>query len=565
MRAIAATILDAPTSALIATSGILLGLAYPPNPAGFAFAGIGLVPLLILVERSPGWRTDVWQSYLAFLIFSALSTWWVGSWQTNSDPWLAISSILLVIIHPLFFCVPVVLYGIVRRRFELGPSLAFFALLFCGGEWLHSLGEASYPWLTLGNTFTYNYYYLQVIQITGVWGLSLMALIQNSVIAWWILRQQTATEEIQRRLAVRTLAIIGATTIPVYIAGFVLVNLPAFDYGRSIDITIVQPNQNPWDKWRKDDTVDHILDNAGLTLDAIRDEATPTAVLWAENAIPYPMTNPNFGAQADLMRQMVDEIGVPVITGFPDYVEHPSKEAARPSSKKLRRSHPQTGQPDTLYYDHYNSIGVFAPGTGIGDIYHKSQLVPFGERVPYIDVAPFLAELLSWDVGISSWGVGRGPHAIDLPLGNDTIPFAGMVCFESVYPNMVREFVDDGAQFLTIVTNDGWYLHTPGPLQHQRFAILRAVETRRAIARAANTGISCAIAPDGTIVAETKEGERTTITATIALRTDRTFYVRYGDWLPVGALIGAFGVVLWGFVRRRRLEENPGGDVTTQS
>ena len=167
---------QAPTWALLVSSGLLLGLSYPPNPIGWFFTGLGLVPLLIAVERSDRWRTDLWKSYLAFLIFSAASTWWVGSWQTNTDPWLAASSILLVVVHPLFFSLPVVLYGAIRRKGNLSTALIFFVLLFCGGEYLHALGEVSYPWLTLGNTFTYNYYYLQIAEITGVWGLSFLLL-----------------------------------------------------------------------------------------------------------------------------------------------------------------------------------------------------------------------------------------------------------------------------------------------------------------------------------------------------------------------------------------------------
>ena len=83
--------------------------------------------------------------------------------------------------------------------------------------------------------------------------------------------------------------------------------------------------------------------------------------------------------------------------------------------------------------------------------------------------------MLSWDVGISAWGKGKGPHALLVPLKNDTIRAGAMVCFESVYPNIVRQFVVDGADFLTIVTNDGWYLGTPGPLQHERYALASAL------------------------------------------------------------------------------------------
>lgn len=534
----AASFLQLPTWALLLLGGAILGLAFPPNVLGGLFAALGLVPLIVALERSADWRTDVKWGYLAFLVFSALSTWWVGSWQENSDPWLSMSSILLVLIHPFFFCIPVALYGVVRRREGLEVGLLFLILFWCGGEYLHALGELSYPWLTLGNAQTYNLLYIQFIEWTGVWGLSLLLLLQNALVAWLLLNSGLPGSSplvsrrsfMSKRMAT---GILLATVLLPYLVGIFLI--PTIDQQRAdgLRVMVVQPNQNPWDKWRQDDTVDHIVDNGSLTLDALADGDSADMVLWAENAIPYTITQPGHYSQnkREVMAQMVQIIGVPVVTGFPDYVEHRPEEA-RPSSKRRRELDPETGREREIAFDHFNSIGVFDRDGTLRDIYHKSQLVPFGERIPYIDAAPFLSDLLSWDVGISSWGQGKGPEALWLPAERP-IPFAGMVCFESVYPNLVRQFVADGAEFLTVVTNDGWYLHTPGPLQHQRFAILRAVETRRSVARAANTGISCFIYPDGRIGRETEEGERTTITAWIPLADEQTIYVSAGDWLPI--------------------------------
>lgn len=551
-----------PTWALLLSGGTILGLAFPPNFVGGLFAAIGLVPLIVALERSSDWRTDVKWSYLSFLIFSAVSTWWVGSWQANSDPWLSISSILLVLIHPLFFCIPIVLYTFVRRRRGLATGLVFLVLFWCGGEYLHALGELSYPWLTLGNAQTYNSLYIQFIEWTGVWGLSLLLLIQNGIIAWYVLTDgrrevPAGSGRLDRALPRVALPVLVASVVIPYALGIFLMPEVDLDQGETISVIVVQPNQNPWDKWRQDDTVDHILDNGSLTLDAIAAGDSADMVLWAENAIPYTITKPGPYSRnkGQLMEQMVQMIGVPVVTGFPDWVQHPTREAATPSSRRDSAFNEETGRMEEIYYDHFNSIGVFGTDGQLRDVYHKSQLVPFGERIPYIDAAPFLVDMLSWDVGISSWGKGSGPHALTLPADRP-IRFAGMVCFESVYPNLVRQFVADGAEFLTIVTNDGWYLDTPGPLQHQRFAILRAVETRRSVARAANTGISCFIYPDGSIGKETEEGERTTITAEIPLATGETFYVTAGDWLPILCLIGALlilgaVIVQWWKARRK--------------
>lgn len=553
-----------PAWGLLILTGLLLGLAYPPNPIGGLFGAVGLVPLLLALEQTTSYRQAFRWSYSSFFIFSAISTWWVGSWQSNSDPWLMVSCIMLIIVHPLFFTVPILLYRAVRRATSPAVGLIFLVLLWCGGEYLHALTDASYPWLTLGNTQTYNLYYIQFIEYTGIWGVSLLMLIQNAVIAWLLLSRSAITDAAPLRKLYRNGAIILAATIVLpYLHGFVALDLNggAETYTAyavpHIAVTVVQPNQNPWDKWRQDDTTDHIQDNGVLSLQAKREGKETDMYLWAENAIPYPITNPDFNRRRAEMYAMVDSLGVPVMTGFPDYVAHPNREAASPSSRRDSVRNPQTGEMEVRYWDYYNSIGVFAPGGAFTGSYHKTQLVPFGERIPFVDAAPFLIDMLSWDVGISSWGKGKSIHPVPVPLRGDTVPAGGMVCFESVYPNIVRQFVEHGAQFLTIVTNDGWYLGTPGPLQHERFAILRAIETRRGIARAANTGISCFVTPEGRIFGETAEGARTTITGRLPLSSELTLYVRWGDWLPILTLIGAAGLGLWAWLERRRKNVRP--------
>jgi apolipoprotein N-acyltransferase len=207
---------------------------------------------------------------------------------------------------------------------------------------------------------------------------------------------------------------------------------------------------------------------------------------------------------------------------------------------------------------------MFVPGKGLTGAYHKMQLVPFGERVPFIDQAPFLSSMLSWGVGISSWGKGESIDVFTFPYRDTTARVATVICFESVYPNVVRKFVDRGAQLLTIITNDGWYMGTPGPRQHERFALLRAIENRRSIARAANTGISCFIDPYGRIISETSEDRATTLSAAVELRDDLTLYTRWGDWWPQLCLVVAglmAGAAFAGAFRKRATKESVSEEV----
>jgi apolipoprotein N-acyltransferase len=552
------------TWVLLVLSGLLMGLAYPPNPVGL-LGSIGLVPLLYALERARSYREMIRWSYSSLLIFSALTSWWVGSWQAKADPFLMISCVLLVLVHPFFFIVPLVIYRAVRRSSSRLYALAFLPFLWCGGEYLHALTDASYPWLTLGNTQTYNLYYIQFIEFTGVWGLSFLLMVQNCAFTAMLFALDWE-ERYQMRTFRAAAAILAATLVPPFLYGFYVLGSGSTRIPeKTITVTVVQPNENPWDKWKANDTTDHVAINATLSAEALKKGRTDM-FLWAENAIPYPITDPRDeffspgrrpGDWREKMYAAVDSLGVPVLSGFPDYLRYPSLDSAPASAKWGGIGTPE--QPRGTYrWDYFNSAGMFVPGKGLTGAYHKMQLVPFGERVPFIDEVPFLQSMLTWGVGISSWGKGQSIATFTFPWRDTTTKVATVVCFESVYPNVVRKFVEKGANFLTIITNDGWYLGTPGPRQHERFALLRAIETRRSIARAANTGISCFISPYGQIISESPENEPLTLTASIELRDDMTFYTRWGDWWPqlclavAGVMAGAaFGGA---FARRQRKE-----------
>ncbi|HVZ40700.1 MAG TPA: apolipoprotein N-acyltransferase [Candidatus Kapabacteria bacterium] len=538
-----------PTWLLLVLSGVLLGLAYPPNPIGL-FGSIGLVPLLVALERARTYRQAFRWSYGAFFIFSALSSWWIGSWQARSDKFLMISCVLLIIIHPLFFIVPMMIYRAVRRSTSLYVALAFLPFLWCGGEYLHALGDASYPWLTLGNTQTYNIYYIQFIEFTGVWGLSFLLLVQNSILTAMLFSLR-GNEAERRRMFKTGIAILALTLIPPFLYGIFVLNgnrgrLPE----KTLTVTVVQPNEDPWDKWNQADTTNHIRLNGDIAL-ASPGRRQTDMFLWVETAVPVPVTAPGFEGKYAELQQMVDTLGVPLLTGFPDYLEYPDAASAPPSAKMFERAGGPKGL-DTVRFDHFNSAGLFLPGKGLAAAYHKMQLVPFGERIPFIDNVPWLSKMLNWGVGISTWGKGHEIVTMPVPYRGGIARAGSVVCFESVYPNVVRKFVDSGANFMTIITNDGWYMGTPGPLQHERIAIMRAIETRRSIARAANTGISCFITPYGSIVNETPENERTTTTGAIELRSDNTLYVQWGDWWPHVCLAAALGFIAFAIVSRLR-------------
>ena len=126
--------------------------------------------------------------------------------------------------------------------------------------------------------------------------------------------------------------------------------------------------------------------------------------LWVETAIPYPLRHPTYKDKLQEMTSFVDSINTPILTGFADYEVYDKKNKISNSSRKEERI--IDGKSDTINFDYFNSAGLFIPKFGLSSIYHKTQLVPFGERIPFIDAIPSLSTMLTWGVGISSWGLG---------------------------------------------------------------------------------------------------------------------------------------------------------------
>jgi apolipoprotein N-acyltransferase len=158
--------------------------------------------------------------------------------------------------------------------------------------------------------------------------------------------------------------------------------------------------------------------------------------------------------------------------------------------------------------------------------------------VPYLDYLPFLSSISIGVAGISSWGRGKEIKLLTLPtLRGDSLRTCGLICYESIYPELVAEFVRRGADFLTIITNDGWFGKSYGPYQHAAFARLRCIETRRAMARCANTGISLFIDRYGRGYGEIPWWEEAFSIATLDIGEGETFYVRHTDLLPKFCLL----------------------------
>jgi apolipoprotein N-acyltransferase len=194
----------------------------------------------------------------------------------------------------------------------------------------------------------------------------------------------------------------------------------------------------------------------------------------------------------------------------------------------------------------YNSVAAFDPERGYLGEYRKIQIVPFGEAVPYRSaverISPRAGRWLRRNVYEYDTAAGRKYKIFDSREGR----FGAMICFESVFPQYAREFTRHGAEFLFVITNDAWFYDTPGTYQHAAMASLRAIENRRFVVQAANSGISGFYDPYGRPVSETKIFDETTLFGTIYPRHGLTPYARFGDiivWLCIAFAAPALAVL----------------------
>ncbi len=244
-----------------------------------------------------------------------------------------------------------------------------------------------------------------------------------------------------------------------------------------------------------------------------------------------------------MLKDLCDSINVPLLIGTPDLRYYEDQQNAPDDAKVMKSS--------GLKYDTYNSAVLFEPGKDKDEFqrHEKIKLVIGSERMPYQEIMPFTKNLVEWGVGLSSWQIGRDTNIFAL---KDGIKFNTAICYESVYPEFFADFVDKGADFSVIITNDGWWGKLSGTYQHNRFAVFRAIENRRWLARCANTGISGFIDPEGNYYEETNIDERTEIVFEAGLRNEKTFYTIHGDIFSKICLITGLLFFEAGFPAKRK-------------
>lgn len=395
----------------------------------------------------------------------------------------------------------------VQRLGTRGLALAPFA--WVAGEFARGHVLGGFPWIPLGSAVVTLVPVAQLASVLGVYGVSGFLVTLAALVA------VALTTDGRLRILSAAAAVALLTGVSVWGAARVADGRLTRE-GTPYTVGLVQPNISQEQKWDRRLAGDIARRFDRLTREAVADGAQ--AVLWPESSTPYMFDEDP--VQAAAIRALVQQTGVPLLFGT-DEVER--------------------GTPNRFY----NSAFVLDPTGATAAVYRKIQLVPFGEFVPLKDLLFFVSPLVD---AVADFKPGE--RVTMLPFGEHMASTA--ICYEVVYPHLIRRAVLEGAELLTTITNDAWYGESSAPFQHWELASMRAIEQGRYLARAANTGISGIVDPYGRAVVKTAVFEEAVVTAQVRFLQSRTVYATIGDAVALMSLAVTALTALWLLASARR-------------
>ena len=522
---------------LAGASGLFLPLSFPNYDLGL-LAWIALVPLHWALDGKS--KTQAfWIGWLSGTIaFTGMMAWVVTAMTTYGKVPLVISyGIMLLLTAYLGLYVGLYSAGAVWFR-SLIPRYGLFAVpcLWVSLELIRTYALSGLPWGLLGNS---QYRQIEVIQISdhmGVYGVSFLIVLVNVALAEFLswlmpLLRGFRPAKLPWELVAMTALLValsweyGLRTL----AGGSFSDIPR----SSISVGVVQPNVDQavkWDTAYREETLarfDRLTGQLGRGADL---------VIWPEAATPFVFERePVYQLQ---VIALANRAQAPILFGSPALRFYPDR------------------KPYLL-----NSAYLLSPDGQVLGRYDKHHLVPFGEYIPLkSSLLMFLDKLVE---GIGDFEAGPGPTILTLTpkprsaatgmVGTTPRPvkFGVAICYEVIFPNLVRQFAANGAEFLVTVTNDAWFGRSSAPSQHFAMVVFRSVENHLAFARAANTGISGFIDPFGRIVEATPIFMEQALQATIQVWRPHTFYSRHGDVFAYGCVIICALLCLFGYFRTK--------------
>jgi len=501
------------TGWLLALLSAILQILCFPSPSLYFLCWIALAPLLVaLIDRrySPTLLRSVLLAYFSGVIWYAGTCYWIfhvmhvygGLSEPVALGVLVLFCLYLALYHALF---GLLLALLTRSRFFANARVLILVPVLWVGVELARAHITSFPWDLLGYAQIDNLPLTRIATFTGVYGLSFVVALVNTIFALGFLLPR------QRRLSVALVAVLGAIALesgaavpyptihPDHVAQLVQVNLP-----------ILQTN---WAPAFYDQTIAQLVQLSTEGVRATQPRSNPAMIVWPESPAPFYTNDPKFQHWMSALAQdsraylIVGSLGV-----------NPGK---KPENSEV-----------------FNSAQLIEPDGGLGARYDKIHLVPFGEFVPFRHLLKF-AESLTHDIGDFS----RGNERNILPVADHKI--GTFICYESIFPDEVLRFAQNGAELFVNISDDGWYGDYGAPGQHLNMARMRAIENGRWLLRATNNGITVSISPLGEPVATAPRNVRTVLQAPYSFESGTTFYTRHGDWFAHAcAIISVLALIM---------------------
>ncbi len=521
-------------------SGSLLAAAWPTYGLPLLLF-FGFVPLLFIefqIRTSPlkhkGLKVFAY-AYLALFIWNIITTYWIYF----STP---VGMIFAILANTLLMSLVFLLYHHVAKRLNsFTAGLVFLAALWMCFEYLHLHWDFSWPWLNLGNGFSEFPQWVQWYEYTGTFGGTLWIWIVNLVVFKAILLySQHRDKAILYRGILKTTLLIG---LPIGISYVLWNSYPSEANQPHLEALVVQPNIDPYNE--KYNTDDAYIGRLLLEMtNKLVDDST-AIVIAPETVFADGTKRSDFKLSAAHYygkRLLIAHPQVSFLAGISQYDIIRNADSVKSQTNFLKPG---------LWFNDYNSAFLMSHEHPT-QFYHKSKLVVGVENFPYQSVLkPILGDIMI-DLGGTVAKKTTQPNREVFTFGQEDYKTAPIICYESVYGEFVTGYVQNGAQFLSIITNDAWWGDTQGYKQHLSYARLRAIETRRDVVQSANNGISAFINQKGEIIKRTKYDVRDVIKENVYLNTEKTFYVKHGDFLARIAQFMALFIFLSAFLKKKK-------------
>lgn len=473
----------------------LLWLGLPGGGEIWPVLFVALVPLLLLTSVDSA-KARFLSGLGVGLVHFLLQLYWIvivlGRYGGLGWYFSYPATVLLSLYMAIYFGLFVLIAGGVLKRWGAPVFLVLAPLLWVGLDWLRGVLFSGLPWMDLGYGLWQSTYLLQVADIFGHHFLTFLIVLGNAVIFLAVQRKN-------KKAVTKAFSLVAVVFLCV--GGYGYFRLAQLDerlaQTEKIRFGIVQGNIDQSMKWEPAEQKRTVDSYVQLTRTLLDGEKAPQLVVWPETALPfYPSRSPLF----DPVPHLANEANAAILTGSPWF---------------------ETVDAKQRIFNFYNGALLLPPdGKGI-DLYFKSHLVPFGEYVPLRKVLFFLGPLVE-TVGDFT------PGKIEKPLTYKSARCGVLICFESIFPEITRKWVGNGANVLINLTNDAWYGRSSAPHHSMAMSVLRAVESRRSLVRAANTGISGFVDPLGRVEKSSDIFVTWAESRNVFLLEEMSFHSRYG-------------------------------------